>query len=189
MNSALKFHQENADIDNDAKKIPYRLCCKERIKIISTRLEDQDKIINTTLHEPNRPETREVLRMTKVNSVDNVETKEALESCSCGPITRSVTSMERRATPSLYLPYLPGTKHNITPVFNMATYGGFRTLQERKCLAFARTLERNHKQLFNGSGKAKRLPAQTVIDVSKPIHLQSRYATDVSKERQMTHAN
>ena len=179
MDSVLKFDQENADISvKNEEKTPYRLCYRDRIKVINTRPAlNEDKIINTTFHETEKPETREVLRMAKVNSVDIIQTKAIHENYAGNiPKTRSVTSMEGRTTPSLYLPYLLGNTNNATPVFNLATYKGFRTLQERKSMAFTRTLERDHKQLINGPGKSKRLLTPAVIDISRPIQLYSRYS-------------
>lgn len=177
MNSAIKFDQENAGIEKNEERIPYRLCYKDRIKVINIRPTNEDKIIDTTrdqLHEPDFPETREVLRMATVNSVDAIQTRAIHEQYE-NTKNRSVTSMERRATPGLYLPYLLGNKDNITPVFNMATYKGFRTQEERKCWAFTKTLERDQKELFGG--KEKRLTSTTaVMDISKPVQLHSRYA-------------
>lgn len=178
MNSAIKFDQDNAGIEKNEKRIPYRLCYKDMIKVINIRPTNEDKIIDTTrdqLHEPDCPETREVLRMATVNSVDAIQTRAIHEHY--GNIkNRSVTSMERRATSGLYLPCLLGNKdcHNITPVFSMATYKGFRTQEERKSWAFTKTLERDQKELFGG--KEKRLTSTTVIDISKPAQLHSRYA-------------
>ena len=144
------------------------------MKVINTQQADEDKIINTGFKEPERQDTRKVLRLTKVNSVDKIQTK-AIQDGNYGNITnRSVNSVERRTTPNLYLPYLLGNKDNITPVFNMATHGGFRTQQERKCLAFTRTLQRDHKELFSGIRKEKR--STVVINISRPVQINSRCA-------------
>jgi len=77
MNSSLKFEQDSAgDIYNIEKRIPYRLCCKEdRIKVGTKRPANKVQIINSSQHEPERLESREVLRLTKVNSVEIVQTK------------------------------------------------------------------------------------------------------------------
>lgn len=170
MDSSLKFDQESAvDIDNIDKRTSYRLCYKDRIKVISAR-SNADKTINTTLREP----SREVLRLTKVNSVNIIQTKIIHDGNSIKD--RSVTSVERRTTPSLYLPHILGNKcADIAPAqFNKATYRSFRTQQERKCLAFSRSLERD-KQLELFNGKDKRLGTTAVIDISKPAPLHSRY--------------
>lgn len=173
MDSSLKFDQES-DIDNSEKRTPYRLCYKDRIKVITTQPVNADKIINTSLSEPERLASREVLRLTKVNSVDIIQTKTIHDGNSIK--NRSATSVERQTTPSLYLPYILGNKGADTaPVFNKATYRSFRTQEERKCLAFSRSLERDQKQpeLFNG--KDKRLAAAAVLDISKPAQLHSRF--------------
>lgn len=89
MDSSLKFDQESAvDIDNIDKRTSYRLCYKDRIKVISAR-SNADKTINTTLREP----SREVLRLTKVNSVNIIQTKIIHDGNSIKD--RSVTSVER----------------------------------------------------------------------------------------------
>lgn len=134
MDKSFKFDQDSAgDVDNNKKKIPYRLCCKkDRIKVISTS------------GEPERLGSREVLRLSKVNSVDIIKAKTTHDSNSIEK--RSVTSLERRNTHSLYLPYLLGNKvADVPTAFNKATYRSFRTQEERKCLAFTRSLQRDHK--------------------------------------------
>lgn len=173
MDSSLKFDHGSAEnIYNNEKRIPYRLCYNDKIKVIPTRPVYEEKISNTTFQEQ---ESRAVLPLAKVNSVDIIQTK-IIHDANNIRNRRSVTSMERRTTPSLYLPYLLGNKPDadITPVFNTATYRGFRTQQDRKCFAFSRTLERDQKQLFDGKVD-KRLATPAVIDISKPIQLQSRY--------------
>lgn len=140
-----------------------------------TRPVNADKIINSTLRETERLESREILRLAKVYSVDTIQTKSTQDGNSVKH--RSVTSMERRTTPSLYLPCILGNKGaDMVPVFNKTTYRGFRTQEERKCLAFSRSLQRDHKQpeLFT-DGKYKRLGTAAVIDISKPAQLHTRY--------------
>lgn len=170
MDSSLKFDQDSAgDIDNIEKRIPYRLGCKkDRIKVVTTRPVNEVQINNSTQHEPERLQSREVLRLTKVNSVDIIQTNAIQDGNSTKK--RSVTSLERRTTPSLYLPYLLGNKEADKPtVFNKATYRSFRTQEERKCLAFTRSLQRDHKQLIDG--KNKRLVSAAVMDISNPAKL------------------
>jgi len=170
MDSSLKFDQDSAgDIDNIEKRIPYRLGCKkDRIKVVTTRPVNEVQINNSTQHEPERLQSREVLRLTKVNSVDIIQTNAIQDGNSTKK--RSVTSLERRTTPSLYLPYLLGNKEADKPtVFNKATYRSFRTQEERKCLAFTRSLQRDHKQLIDG--KDKRLVSAAVMDISNPAKL------------------
>lgn len=163
------FDQDSAaDIDNNEKRIPYRLCYKDRIKVITTRPVNEVQINKSTFYEPERLESRGVLRLTKVNSVDVIQTKTIQDGNSTK--NRCVTSLERRTTPSLDLPYLLG---NIPPVFNKATYRSFRTQEERKCLAFTRSLQRDHKQLIDSNDK--RLVTAAVIDISNPAKLHSRY--------------
>lgn len=175
MDSSLKFDQDSAgDIDNIEKTIPYRLGCKkDRIKVVTTRPVNEVQINNSTQHEPERLQSREVLRLTKVNSVDIIQTN-AIQDGRNSTKKRSVTSLERRTTPSLYLPYLLGNKEADKPtVFNKATYRSFRTQEERKCLAFTRSLQRDHKQLIDG--KDKRLVSAAVMDISNPAKLHLRY--------------
>lgn len=76
MDSSSKFDQDSAgDIDNIEKRIPYRLGCKkDRIKVVTTRPVNEVQINNSTQHEPERLQSREVLRLTKVNSVDIIQT-------------------------------------------------------------------------------------------------------------------
>lgn len=170
MDSSLKFDQDSAgDIDNIEKTIPYRLGCKkDRIKVVTTRPVNEVQINNSTQHEPERLQSREVLRLTKVNSVDIIQTNAIQDGNSTKK--RSVTSLERRTTPSLYLPYLLGNKEADKPtVFSKATYRSFRTQEERKCLAFTRSLQRDHKQLIDG--KDKRLVSAAVMDISNPAKL------------------
>lgn len=170
MDSSLKFDQDSAgDIDNIEKRIPYRLGCKkDRIKVVTTRPVNEVQINNSTQHEPERLQSREVLRLTKVNSVDIIQTNAIQDGNSTKK--RSVTSLERRTTPSLYLPYLLGNKEADKPtVFNKAKYRSFRTQEERKCLAFTRSLQRDHKQLIDG--KDKRLVSAAVMDISNPAKL------------------
>ena len=169
MDSSLKFDQDS-DIE---KRIPYRLCCKEdRLKGITTRPVNEVQINNSTQHGPERLESREVLRLTKVNSVDIIQTKAIQDGNSIKK--RSVSSLERRITPSLYLPYLLVNKEaDIPTVFNKATYRSFRTQEERRWLAFTRSLQRDHKQLVDS--KDERLVNAAVIDISNPAKLHSRY--------------
>lgn len=176
MDSSLKFDQECAvDFDNNEKRTPYRLCYNDRIKVINAQAVNADKIINPSLREPERLASREVLRLTRVNSVDIIQTKTIHDGNSIK--NKSATPMERRTTPSQYLPYILGNKGAdvAAPVFNKATYGSFRTQEERKFQAFSRGLERDHKQpeLFNG--KDQRLATTAVLDISKPAQLHSRY--------------
>lgn len=176
MDKSFKFDQDSAgDVDSNNKKIPYRLCCeKDRIKVISTRpITDEVPITNnSTSGEPERLLSREVLWLSKVNSVDIIKAKTIQDSNSIEK--RSVTSLERRNTQSLYLPYLLGNKvTDIPTVFNKATYRSFRTQEERKCLAFTRSLQRDHKQLIDS--RDKRLANAVVIDISNAAKLHSRY--------------
>ena len=172
MNSSLKLDQEKADAKENEGRISYRLCYKDRRKLLLTRPTSEDNIINTNLHEAERPGTRKVLRLARVNSVEEVQTKVIHEHC--GNIKpRSVTSMDRRANRGIYLPYLLGNNDNlVTPVFNMASYKGFRTQQERKCLALIRTLD--HNELLHGK-KKHWTPTSAVIDITKPAQLHARY--------------
>lgn len=162
MNSSLKLNQQ-ADADENKGRISHRLCYKDK----------QDNIINMNMHEAEKPGTREVLRFAKVNSAEEVQREMIHEDCS-NIKPRSVTSMDRRANRGIYLSYLLGNNNDlVTPVFNMATYRGFRTQQERKCLALIRTLDRSHNELLHG--KQKRLtPTSAVIDIAKPAQLHAR---------------
>ena len=174
MDKSFKFDQDSAgDVDSNNKKIPYRICCeKDRIKVISTRSINGVPINNSTSGEPERLVSREVLRLSKVNSVEIIKAKTIQDSNSIEK--RSVTSLERRTTPSLYLPYLLGNKvADIPTVFNKATYRSFRTQEERKCLAFTRSLQRDHKQLIDS--RDRRLTNAAVIDISNAAKLHSRY--------------
>ena len=174
MDSSLKFDQDSVgDIDNIERRIPYRLCCeKDRIKVVTTRPVNGVEINSSTSHEPERLVSREVLRLTKVNSVDIIQTEAIQDGNSIKK--RCVTSLDRRTTPSLYFPYLLGNKEaDIPPVFNKATYRSFRTQEERKCLAVTRSLQRDHKQLIDS--RNKRLVPAAVIDISNPAKLHSRY--------------
>ena len=174
MDSSLKLDQDSAgDIDNNEKTTPYRLCCKkDRIKVITTRPLNEVQINNSTSHEPERLESREVLRLTKVNSVDIIKMKTIQDGSSIDK--RAITSLERRTAPSLYLPYLLGNKEpDIPTVFNKATHRSFRTQEERKYLAFTRSLQREHKQLIDS--KDKRLVNAAAIDISNPAKLHSRH--------------
>ena len=166
MDSNFKSDQESTgDIDNIEKKLPDRLCCKtERIQVITKRPVNEVQINSSALHKPGRSESRKVLRLTKVNSVDIIQTKAIQDGNSIK--NRSVTSLERQTTSCLYLPYLP-------LVFNKATYKSFRTQEERKCLAFSRSLQRDHKQL--NDSKDKRLVPAAVIEITNPVKLHSRY--------------
>ena len=174
MDSSLKFNQENvANIDDNEKRIPYRLCYKDRMKVTET-WPVKEKIMSIRFHEQEGLESRKVLRLTKVNSVNAIQTNTIQDGNSI-KLNRSISSVERRTTQSLYLPYLLVNKDAyITPVFNMASYKGFRTQEERKSLALSRSLDRDHKQLFH-DGKDKCLAAPAVIDISKPAKLYSRY--------------
>ena len=168
MDSNLKSDEESTgDTDNIGKRMPYRVCSKtDRIKVITTKPVNEMQINSSALHKPGRPESRKVLRLTKVNSVDVIETKAIQDGNSIKK--RSVSFLERQTTPCLYLPYLP-------LVFNRdkATYKSFRTQEERKCLAFTRSLQRDHKQL-NDSKDKRPVPA-AVIEISNPVKLHSRY--------------
>ena len=165
-NLIIKSDQESTgDIDNIEQKLSYRLCCKtERTKVITTKPVNEMQINSSALHKPGRPESRKALRLTKVNSVDIIQTKAIQDGNSIKK--RSVSSLERQTTPCLYLPYLP-------LVFSKATYKSFRTQEERKCLAFTRSLQRDHKQL-NDSKDKRPVPA-AVIEISNPVKLHSRY--------------
>ena len=178
MSPNLKSDQESTgDIGNIDKRIPYRLCCKTDIKVITTKPVNEKQINNSALHERERPESREVLRLTKVNSVDIIQTKAAIQDGNSIK-GRSVTSLERQTTPSLYLPYLLGNKEADIPlVFNNATYKSFRTREERRCLAFAKSLQRDYKQL--NDSKDKRLAPAAVIAISNPVKLHSRYNCNI----------
>ena len=174
MDSSLKLDQDSAgDTDNNEKTAPYRLCCKkDRIKVITTRPLNEVQINNSTSHEPERFDSREVLRLTKVNSVDNIKMKTIQDGS--GIDKRAITSLERRTAPSLYLPYFLGNKGPDMPtVFNKATHRSFRTQEERKYLAFTRSLQREHKQLIDS--RDKRLVNAAVIDISNPAKLHSRH--------------
>lgn len=173
MSSNLKSDQESTGEIDNIERIPYRLCCKtDRIKVISTKPVTEEQINSSALHEPERPGSREILRLTKVNSVDIIQTKAIQDGNSIKE--RGVTSLERQTMPSLYLPYLLGNKEADIPlVFNNATYKSFRTQEERRCLAFARSLQRDHKQL--NDSKNKRLVPAAVIAISNPVKLHSRY--------------
>lgn len=47
------FDQDSAaDIDNNEKRIPYRLCYKDRIKVITTRPVNEVQINKSTFYEP-----------------------------------------------------------------------------------------------------------------------------------------
>lgn len=174
MDKSFKFDQDSAgDVDSNNKTIRYRLCCeKDKIKVISTRPINEVPINNPTSGEPERLVSREVLRLSKVNSVAIIKAKTIQDSNSIDK--RSVTSLDRRTTPSLYLPYLLGSKvADLPTVFNKATYRSFRTQEERKCLAFTRSLQRDHKQLIDS--RDRRLANVAVIDISNPAKLHSRY--------------
>lgn len=122
MSPNLKSDQESTgDIDNIEKRIAYRLCCKtDRIKVITTKTVNEVQINSSALHEPQRLEAREVLRLTKVSTVDKIQTKAIQDGKADGNSIkeRSITSLERQTTPSLYLPYLLA---DIPLVFNKAT--------------------------------------------------------------------
>lgn len=172
MNSSLKFDARILpDSENNERKTPYRLCFKDKIRVINTRrFANEDKKLNSDLWKSERPEMRAFLRPTKVNSVEMMETR-VIQDVKCGNTNNGrVTSVEQRTTSRFCLPCLLGEKY-ITPIFNRTTYGGFRTQQERKCLAFTRTLQLNHKQIFGEN--EKRL--KSVLDISRPLQLQSRY--------------
>lgn len=172
MNSSLKFDAKTLpNSENNERKTPYRLCYRDKIRVINTRrFANEDEKLNSDLWKSERPEMRAFLLPTKVNSVEMMETR-VIQDVKCGNTNNGrVTSVERRTTSRFCLPYLLGEKY-ITPIFNRTTYGGFRTQQERKCLAFTRTLQLNHKQIFGEN--EKRL--KSVLDISRPLQLQSRY--------------
>lgn len=172
MNSSLKFDAKTLpDCENNERKTPYRLCYRDKIRVINTRcFANEDEKLNSDLWKSEKPEMRAFLLPTKVNSVEMMETR-VIQDVKCGNTNNGrVTSVERRTTSRFCLPYLLGEKY-ITPIFNRTTYGGFRTQQERKCLAFTRTLQLNHKQIFGEN--EKRL--KSVLDISRPLQLQSRY--------------
>ena len=77
MDSNLKSDEESTgDTDNIGKRMPYRVCSKtDRIKVITTKPVNEMQINSSALHKPGRPESRKVLRLTKVNSVDIIQTK------------------------------------------------------------------------------------------------------------------
>ena len=124
MDSSLKFNQENvANIDDNEKRIPYRLCYKDRMKVTET-WPVKGQIMSVRFHEQERLGSRKVLRLTKVNSVNAIQTN-TIQDGNSVKLNRSISSVEQRTTPSLYLPYLLVNKDAyITPVFNMATYKG-----------------------------------------------------------------
>lgn len=174
MNSSLKFDAKILpDSENNERKTPYRLCYRDKIRVLNTRrFANEDKKLSTDfdLGKSEKPKMRAFLRPTKVNSVEIMEAR-VIQDVKCGNTNDGrVTSMERRTTSRFYLPHLLGEKY-ITAIFNSTTYGGFRTQQERKCLAFTTALQRNHKQIFGEN--ENRL--KSVLDISRPLQLQSRY--------------
>lgn len=163
MISTLKFCPKKTDMEGE--EMAYRLGWKER----RIKLENIRETINSTVIKPERTRARSVLRIAKVDTVDEIQSKfETHDNVK----TRSLTSRERSTSPGLYSPCLLEN----TSVFNMTTYKGFRTQQQRRNLAFARTLERKHNELFHD--KEKRLASNTMalLDISKPAKIHSRFA-------------
>lgn len=170
MNSVLKFDQSNADIAMAKEAIAqrHRFGYNKRVKHEDTTGTSEDsEASNTTAIEPERPGTRKVLRMAKVHSVDTIQTKDTLDFKE----TRGLRLVRRSTIPSLYSPTSLGCT---APEFNTATSKGFRTQQERRHLAFIRTLERKHKDIFHGEEKGLS-SSLAVLDISKPAKLHSRY--------------
>lgn len=167
MNSVLKFDQSNVNIRMAETTIAHRYRYNKKVKHEDTTGPREEEAINTTAIEPERPGARKVLRMAKVHTVDTIQTKEALDV----PGARSLTSMSRSTIQNLYSPSLLGSN---APEFNTATRKGFRTQQERRHLAFIKTLERKHKDTFHGEEKGLS-SSVAVLDISKPAKLHSRY--------------
>ena len=169
MNSVLKFDLSNADIGMAEETIAHRhrFSYNKRVKHEDTTGTSKDnEASNTTAIEPERPGTRKVLRMAKVHSVDIIQTKEAPDFPE-----KSLRFVRRSTVPNLYSPTSLGST---TPEFNTATSEGFRTQHERRHLAFIRTLERKHKDIFHGEEKGLS-SSLAVLDISKPAKLHSRY--------------
>lgn len=180
MDSGMKFgHKQQSDAISKGKieeKIPYRLCFKDRVKDTDTSL-IEEKRTSQRFYDQERLQSRKVLRLTRVHSVEAVQTNSFHGDDSTIRLTKRIPSVERRTIPpSLYLPYLLVNKDAyITPVFNMATYKGFRTQEERKRLSLSKQLERYQKNLLHeGNSEEKCSAVPAVIDISKPAKLNVR---------------
>ena len=180
MDSGLKFdHKQQMDGGKREfdERIPYGPCFTDRVKNTDTLPVEVKRTSTSGFYNPERSQSRKVLPLTRLNSVDAIQTNTFHGDYSSMRLTKRISSVERPTMPpSLHLPYLLVNKDaHITPVFNMATYKGFRTQEERKSLSWSRQLERDHKHLFHdGKLEEKCFAVPTVIDISKPAKLNAR---------------